>query len=305
MATPNTKQKAYLQLHLAVFLFGFTAILGKLITLEQTALVWNRLWIAVLGLIFIPRVFRGILSIKKSNLLIFSGIGVLVALHWLTFYGSIKVGNSASVTLACLATSSLFTSILEPLITKSKFQWVELLLGLLVIVGIYFLSGVGEAYYLAIVIGIISAFLAALFSTLNKKYITGQNSLSVSTIELAAGFIFISVCYPILQHLFPQPQWFPTGNDWWWLIVLGLLCTSLAFALSLEALKEISAFISNLSINLEPVYGILLAIWILNEDTQLNFDFYLGTAIILVAVLLHPIITKVQKRRLKLPAEHI
>jgi len=296
VATTNTKQKAYLQLHLAVFLFGFTAILGKLITLEQTALVWNRLWIAVLGLIFIPGVIQGIRSIKRSNFLIFSGIGILVALHWLTFYGSIKVGNSASVTLACLATSSLFTSILEPLITKSKFQWIELILGLLVIVGIYFLSGVGEAYYWAIVIGIISTFLAALFSTLNKKYITGQNSLSVSTIELAAGFVFISVCYPLLQNLFPQPQWFPAGNDWWWLIILGLLCTSLAFALALESLKEISAFISNLSINLEPVYGILLAIWLLNEDTQLNFDFYLGTGIILLAVILHPIIITVQKR---------
>lgn len=299
MATTNTKQKAYLQLHLAVFLFGFTAILGKLITLEQTALVWNRLWIAVLGLVFIPGVVKGIRSIKKSNLLIFSGIGVVVALHWLTFYGSIKVGNSASVTLACLATSALFTSILEPIITKSKFQLVELLLGLLVILGIYFLSGVGEAYHWAIVIGIVSAFLASLFSTLNKKYITGQNSLSVSTIELAAGFIFISICYPMLQNLFPQPQWFPTGNDWWWIIVLGLLCTSLAFALALEALKEISAFISNLSINLEPVYGILLAIWFLNEDAQLNFDFYLGTAIILLAVILHPIITRIQKRQNK------
>ena len=182
-----------------MFLFGFTAILGKLITLEQTALVWNRLWIAVIGLIVIPGVLKGVRSITRANFLIFSGIGVVVALHWLTFYGSIKVGNSVSVTLACLATSALFTSILEPVITKSKFQWVELLLGLIVIVGIYFLSGVGEAYYWAIIIGITSAFLAALFSTLNKKYITGQNSLSVSTIELTSGFVFISLCYPILQ----------------------------------------------------------------------------------------------------------
>ena len=299
MATPNTKQKAYLQLHLAVFLFGFTAILGKLITLEQTALVWNRLWIAVLGLVLIPGVLKGVRSITRANLFKFSGIGIIVALHWLTFYGSIKVGNSASVTLSCLATSALFTSILEPLITKSKFQWVELFLGLLVILGIYFLSGVGPTYYWAIIIGIISAFLAALFSTLNKKYITGQNTLSVSTIELASGFLFITICYPLLQHFIPQPQWFPSGNDWWWLVILGLLCTSLAFALSLEALKEISAFISTLSINLEPVYGILLAIWFLNEDKDLNFDFYLGTSIILLSVLLHPIITKIQKRTIQ------
>lgn len=298
MATLNNKQKAYLELHLAVFLFGFTAILGKLITLEQTALVWNRLWIAVLGLIFIPGVYRGIRKIKKQNLLIFSGIGVLVALHWLTFYGSIKAGNSASVTLACLATTSLFTSILEPLITKSKFEWIELALGLLVIIGIYFLTGLGETYFWAIIIGIISALLAALFSTLNKKYITGQNSLSVSTIELGAGFLFITITFPIHNALFPQPLWIPNiASDWIWIVILGLLCTSLAFALSLNALKEISAFISNLSINLEPVYGILLAIWLLNEDSQLNSDFYIGTSIILGAVLLHPVINRLNKTK--------
>ena len=138
MAAFTHKQKAYIQLHIAVFLFGFTAILGKLITLEQTALVWNRLWIAIVGLLFIPGALSGIRKIKRINILRFSGIGVIVALHWLTFYGSIKIGNSASVTLACLATSTLFTSLLEPLITKSKFQWIELLLGLLVIVGIVF-----------------------------------------------------------------------------------------------------------------------------------------------------------------------
>lgn len=296
-ATNKTKQKAYLQLHIAVLLFGVTAILGKLITLEQTALVWNRLWIAVLGLVFIPGVISGILKIKRANLLRFAGIGVLVCIHWLTFYGSIKIGNNASVTLACLATTSLFTSVLEPLITKSKFQWIELLLGALVIVGIYFLSGVGEAFYWAIVVGLISAFLAALFSVLNKKYITGQNSISVSVIELSSGFLLLTILYPVLQHYLPQSQWFPTGSDWFWLIILGWLCTSVAFVLSMEALKEISAFISNLTINLEPVYGILLAIWLLNEDADLNLDFYIGTFIILLAVVLHPFLIKVQKRR--------
>jgi len=292
-----TKNKAYIQLHIAVFLFGFTAILGKLITLEQTALVWNRLWIAVLGLIFIPGVFRGIRTISVSNLLKFSGIGVLVALHWLTFYGSIKIGQSASVTLACLATASLFTSILEPVITKSKFQWIELVLGLIVIVGIYFLSGVGTQYYLAIIIGIISAFLAALFSTLNKKYIANQNTLSVTTIELSSGFLCISMAYPLIQTYMPQTHWMPHGDDWLWLILLGLLCTSLAFALAINSLKVLSAFISNLSINLEPVYGILLSIWLLNEDAILNADFYIGTTIILCAVVLHPIITRISKTK--------
>ncbi|MDG1720029.1 MAG: EamA family transporter [Bacteroidia bacterium] len=193
MEKKSSKNKAYIQLHIAVFLFGFTAILGKLISLNEVALVWNRLWIGILGLVFIPGVLKGILLITKKNLLKFVGIGVLVALHWLTFYGSIKIGQSASVTLACLATASLFTSVLEPLITRSKFEWIELLLGVIVILGIYLLSGIGESYYSAIIIGIISAFLAALFSTLNKKYIAGQNTLSVTTIELTSGFLFISI----------------------------------------------------------------------------------------------------------------
>ncbi|MDG1045348.1 MAG: DMT family transporter [Bacteroidia bacterium] len=297
MEKQSSKNKAYIQLHIAVFLFGFTAILGKLISLNEVALVWNRLWIAILGLIFIPGVFKGILLITKKNLLKFIGIGILVALHWLTFYGSIKVGHSASVTLACLATASLFTSVLEPLITRSKFEWIELLLGVIVILGIYLLSGIGESYYSAIIIGIVSAFLAALFSTLNKKYIAGQNSLSVTTVELTSGFLFISIAYPFINMFMPQTQWTPIGTDWVWLIILGLLCTSLAFALAINSLKELSAFVSNLSINLEPVYGILLAIWLLNEDTILNFNFYLGTSIILLAVVLHPILTKYKNKK--------
>jgi len=293
----SSKNKAYIQLHIAVFLFGFTAILGKLISLDEVALVWNRLWIAILGLAFIPGVFKGILLITKKNLLKFVGIGILVALHWLTFYGSIKVGQSASVTLACLATASLFTAVLEPLVTRSKFEWIELLLGVVVIFGIYLLSGIGESYYNAIIIGIISAFLAALFSTLNKKYIAGQNTLSVTTVELTSGFLFISLASPFINKFIPQTQWMPIGTDWVWLIILGLLCTSLAFALAINSLKELSAFISNLSINLEPVYGILLAIWLLNEDTILNFNFYLGTSIILLAVILHPILTKFKNKK--------
>lgn len=293
----NNKQKAYLQLHIAVFLFGFTAILGKLITLKEVALVWNRLWIAVLGLILLPGVIRSISQISRRKLLQFAGIGVIVALHWLTFYGSIKIGDNASITLACLATTSLFTSFLEPWVTKSKFNWIELFIGLIVIFGIYLLQGVGEIYHKAILVGLISAFLAALFSVFNKKLITGQNSIAVSVIELSSGFIFISLCYPLFKEFFPQPQWFPTSNDWLWLILLGIGCTSLAYVLSMNALKELSAFVSNLSINLEPVYGIILAIVLLHEDKDLNQDFYIGATIILLAVLLHPVILRFQKRK--------
>lgn len=284
-------------MHIAVFLFGFTAILGKLITLQEIALVWNRLWIAVLGLLLIPGVLRELQKIPLKKILQFAGIGVIVALHWISFYGSIKLGDSASITLACLATTSLFTSVLEPLVTRSKFNWIELFLGLIVIFGIYMLTGVGEFYYNAILVGLISALLAAIFSVLNKKMITGQNSIAVSVIELFSGFLFITLCYPLITAYIPQPQWFPSSSDWWWLLILGLACTSLAYVLAMNALKELSAFVSNLSINLEPVYGIILAILLLHENQDLNSDFYIGTSIILLAVILHPIILRIQKRK--------
>lgn len=291
------KQKAYLQLHIAVLLFGITAILGKLISIDSIALVWNRLWIAVIGLLFIPGAYRGIRKIAKRDLIRFMGIGVIVALHWMTFYGSIKLGNNASITLACLATSTLFTSFIEPLITKSKMQWMEVFLGLLVIVGIAFLKGVGEAYYPAIIVGLASALLASLFSSINKKYISNQNSISVSIVELSSGFVFISLMYPVIQRYLPQNTWMPAIDDWVYLVILGILCTSVAYVLALNSLKHLSAFISNLSVNLEPVYGILLAIWLLNEDQELNSKFYIGTGIILTAVLLHPILLRIMRRR--------
>jgi drug/metabolite transporter (DMT)-like permease len=286
-------------MHIAIFLFGFTAILGKLITLKEIPLVWNRLWVAVLGLIILPGVLRGLTRISAKNLLRFSGIGVIVALHWITFYGSIKIGNSASITLACLATTSLFTSLLEPLITKSKFNWIELILGLLVILGIILLTGVGELYYTAIIVGLISAFLAAFFSVLNKKYITGQNTISVSVVELFSGFVFISLCFPLISIYGNQSHWFPQNTDWLWIAILGIFCTSIAYVLSLNSLKELSAFVANLSINLEPVYGIILAALIFHESQDLNLSFYLGTSIILLAVLLHPVLVKIEKQKRK------
>lgn len=297
------RKKAYIQLHIAVLLFGFTAILGKLILLDESPLVWHRLWISVGGLIFLPGTIAGIRKLNRQEFLRFSGIGCLVILHWITFYGSIKIGNSASIALACLSTTTLFTSILEPIITRSKFNKIEILLGLLVIVGIWFVSQVGSFYYMAIFVGLISAFFASLFSTLNKKYIANHNTLSVSVVELSIGWLFLNLV------MFARGNWIwstmiPSNTDWIYLFILGLICTSVAFALSLEALKQLSAFISNLSITLEPVYGIILAVVLLHEDSQLNTKFYIGTSILLLAVALHPFLTQwdeKRKRRIRIP----
>lgn len=293
-------------MHIAVFLFGFTAILGKIITLEQTALVWNRLWISCLGLLLIPGVIGGLKHISKSKIIKFSSIGLLIALHWITFYGSVKLGDNVSVTLACLATTPLFTSIFEPLFFRKKIHSAEIILGLITIFGVYLIAGVGNYYYPAIISGIISAALASLFTVFNKKNIGSSNTYSVSLIEFFSGFIFISLILffvPFLNknNLFPnnsniENSWnfilWGIHSDWYYLLVLGLLCTCLAFVFNLQALKHLSAFTSNLSVNLEPVYGIIMGAAFFSENQSLNLMFYIGTVLILGCVIIHPIINK-------------
>lgn len=244
----------------------------------------------------IPGTLKAIRKMQSRDFLRFSAIGCLVIIHWLTFYGSIKIGNSASIALACLSTTTLFTSFLEPIITRSRFNRIEIFLGLLVIVGIYFVSKVGAFYYKAIAVGLVSAFFAALFSVLNKRYIGSNKSMAVAVVELSSGWVFLSLVM-LVAGQFITPYFTPVFSDWVYLLILGLLCTSVAFALSLEALKQLSAFISNLSITLEPVYGILLAVILLHEDSQLNGRFYAGTAILLLAVVLHPFLVRWEERQ--------
>jgi drug/metabolite transporter (DMT)-like permease len=317
----NKTSKAYLQIHFAVVLFGLTAILGKLIVMPEGPLVWHRLWISVVGLIVMPGVIIGIVKMGWKMVLRYAGIGGIVAIHWLTFYGSIKLGNSVSITLACFATTTLFTAILEPIITKSKFRWEELILGIFAVVGIYMVASVGKLYAWAIIVGLISAFLAALFSSLNKRYISDENILSVSTVELAAGWVVIGLLLPLYPN-FSISDLFDFGglgassdasgqlffgykiHSFWYLIVLGLLCTSLAFVLQLKALRYLKAFTTNLVINLEPIYGILLAVWIFEENKDLNTQFYLGTTIILASVALYPFVVRWVNKRSKLPENH-
>ncbi len=284
-------KKAYLQLHIAVFLWGFTAILGKLIVLNEVSLVWWRMGFTSISLLLVPQALQNAKAIPKKRILTFSVIGVLVAFHWITFYGSIKYSN-VSVALSCLATTSLFTSVVEPIVFKKRVNAIEILLGIMVIAGFYLVFKVGQLYITGIIMGIISALLAAVFSTFNKKYIGDYNSRGITLIELSAGFIILSLIMPAYLHLNPQITMIPTNWDFFYLFVLALFCTTLPFILSLNALKHLSVFGSNLTINLEPVYGILLAILFFNENQDLNLEFYFGTLIILSAVFLHPFINR-------------
>ena len=284
----NDYKKAYLELHVAVLLFGFTAILGDLIDLSAFVMVWWRMLITAFSLLFLIRFGQRLRQMPRKLIAAYMGIGFLVALHWVCFFGSIKYSN-ASVCLVCMATTSLFTSFLEPLITRQKFKWYETAIGLVIIPGMMLVvNNIDSAMWLGIFLGLIAAFLAALFGTLNKRLIDKADPLNITFLELGSGWLFLSILFPFYFQQVPDAGFWPSPMDWLYLGILSLLCTTLAYVLALRALKYLSAFASNLTINLEPVYGILLAIIILKEHHELSLGFYWGCAIIIASVLGYP-----------------
>ncbi len=284
-------KKAYLQLHLAIFLWGFTAILGELISLAGVPLVWHRLWITIVVLFFVPGALKALRQIPKKQIIQFSLIGFVVAAHWVTFYGSIKVSNP-SIAVSCLATSSLFTSFIEPILSRKKINPIEVILGLVAMIGIWIMFNAAFNFLAGLIMGLISAFLSALFSSLNKKYATGSEAKAVTIIEMGSGLILLSIIMPFYFKIYPELKFIPLRDDWFWLIILGAVCTAFNFVISLNALKHISAYMANLSLNLEPVYGVILAALIFNDHKDLNSYFYLGTLIILAAVASYPFLLK-------------
>lgn len=286
----NSEKRAYLELHLAVLLYGLTAILGDLISLSAITLVWWRVLLTSLSFFLIIPVIKTLRNMPRGLILRFFGIGILVGIHWITFFGSIKFSNP-SVCLVCLATTSFFTSFLEPLILKEKFKWYELLLGVMIVPGMLLVvNSVNTDMWFGIGLGLISALLASIFSILNKKYINDADPKEITFIELSSAWLFICLLLPFV--ISQGVSFWPQGMDWIYLIVLSLLCTTLAYVLSLKALKYISAFAATLTVNLEPVYGIILAFFLLDDSTELNSSFYLGCAIIILAVFAYPIIKK-------------
>ena len=288
----NSNQRAYLELHLAVLLFGLTAILGALISLSAIVLVWWRVLLTCISLLFLIRMGTDLKKIPTKFIVQYMGIGILVALHWICFFGSVKLAN-ASISLICMSTTSFFTAFLEPLFFRQKIKWYESLLGFLIIPGMVLVVNHTELDMMAgIVVGLLSALLASLFSILNKKLVNEADPMSITFLELGSGWLFISCLLPFYFYQNPTDAFLPLSMDWLYLFILALLCTTLAYVLALRALKFLSAFASNLTINLEPVYGIILAWLLLNEDKDLSTGFYWGCVIILLAVFAYPLIKK-------------
>jgi drug/metabolite transporter (DMT)-like permease len=288
-------RKAFLQLHIAVLLAGFTGILGRLITLNEGLLVWYRLLITVITLWIFFFITGKIKRIPFGELMRIFGAGFIAAMHWVTFYGSIKYAN-VSVALVCFSAIGFFTALLEPLLLRKKFSWQEILLGLMVMAGIYLIFHFDPKYKTGIIIGIISALLGCLFPIFNRSFLQRHSAETVTLYELTGGLLTLSLLMPIYLKFFEADHYLPTVPDFLWLLVLAWFCTVLAFQLSMNALRRISAFTVNLSYNLEPLYGILLAFLVYQENQHLGLSFYVGLGIILLSVVLQSVRVYRQRR---------
>ena len=283
--------RAWLQIHFCVVLWGFTAILGKVITLPALPIVWWRMTLVTVALMFFGRFWTGIGKLSPRLMATYAGIGVLVAMHWLTFYGAIKLSN-ASVGVACMALAPLFVAFVEPIVVRRRFEIRELLFGLAVIPGIVLVvGGTPVGMRAGISVGILSAFLLAIFTSLNKRFVEGSDALSITGLEMGAGTVFLTLAAPMLP-MFGAVFVLPAVQDALLLLVLAIGCTLLPYALSLVALRHLSAFTTTLAVNMEPVYGIGLAIILLGEQRELDPVFYAGVAIIFLVVFGHPFIAR-------------
>jgi drug/metabolite transporter (DMT)-like permease len=281
-------RKALIQLHSAVFLWGFTGVLGRVISLDQTWLVWYRLLITVAYLWIHYYILKKIRKVPLKSAIYIGLIGFTQALHWVAFYGSIKYAN-ITIALTCLSTSALLASLLEPLVLKKRFDFVEIFLGLFAIAGIVIIYNTHLQFSIGIIIGLISAVLTVIVSVLNKKIIEDYEPEQITLFQLTGGFAGLSVLLPIYQTLFPEKHYIPAPLDWLWLFILSWVCTIFTFYLYIRALRKISAFTMNLTLTLEPVYGIILAFLLFAENRLLSNWFYLGFALIAVAVGFHMI----------------
>lgn len=291
--------KPYLQIHTAVILFGFTAILGELIHLPAVMLVWWRVLITTASLFILIRFGQTLKTLPRKVIIRFLLIGCIIGAHWVTFYGSLKLSN-ASVCLICMSTTTFFTSFMEPMIIGRKFDKIEILTGSLMIPGMFLIvNNLDIGYLYGVITGLIAAALAALFSVLTKLYIDDTDPVTISFIELSGSLIMVSIVIAIMTLFgFTMTSYIPTtGIEWFYLIIFALVCTTFAQILTLKALKQLSTFTVNLTINLEPIYGILLAIVILNEHKDLNLMFYIGATIIMVSVFSFPFIKRYKKQK--------
>lgn len=296
--------KDHLKLHMLVAIWGFTAILGVLITIPPVEIVFYRTILSAVVMVGVLK-FRSesfLLSSSKDTLKVML-TGVVIAIHWILFFGAARVSN-VSISLIGLATATLWTSLLEPIFARRKFYWYEFVLGLLVILGLYIILQVEFEYALGLVMSIVSGLGAAIFSIFNGQFTKRHSPFQITFLEMTGAAIGIALFLPFYGLYFTDGmglQFQASGEDWLYIAILAGVCTVYAFSASVELMKRVSAFMVNLTLNLEPIYGIILALLFFGESEEMGLGFYLGGAVILFSVLIYPLLKrKSAKRSLKM-----
>jgi drug/metabolite transporter (DMT)-like permease len=282
------KLKNYLHLHLIVFVWGFTAVLGKKISLDAMPLVFFRMGIAVALMFAYALAVKTPLRVSGNTLLKFAIAGLIIALHWLTFYHAIKISN-ISITLACLSTGAFFASLLEPLLYGRKVIAYEVIFGLLVIAGLFIIFHENGNFLYGMLTALLSAFLSTVFAIINGKFAKEYNPVSISIYELLGGIFFFSL-YLLFTGQFTGSFFTVSAPDWGWLFLLASVCTAYAQIAAVKVMKTVTPYTMMLTINLEPVYGIILALWAFEDTEKMGISFYLGAAIILITVIFNGIL---------------
>ena len=290
----KNKIKSLIHFHFIVFIFGFTAILGSLISIDSIELVWYRMTLASIVLLLYAFIFKKRITVSKSLMLKLLFSGMIIALHWITFFKAIKVSN-VSITLSILSLGAFITSILEPLFYKRKIILYEVIFGLIIVIGMSLIFNSQYQYIEGIIYALISVLLSVFFGLINGKLINKASSLVISIYELIGGVFLISLLL-LFSNDFNNEFFKLSEDDFFWLLILATVCTAYAFVISVDVLKHLTPYSLMISINMEPVYGIILAIIFLNEFNNLSFDFYLGFILIFSSVLLNGIFKLKEKK---------
>jgi drug/metabolite transporter (DMT)-like permease len=284
----ENKLKNYLLLHFIVFIWGFTAILGALISLDSVPLVWYRMSLAVVFIALYFIVKKKSFKVDTKGIFKFLFTGIIIALHWIFFFKAIKVSN-VSVALVTMSTGAFFVSFIEPIFFRRKIKLLEIILGLIVIFGLYIIFNFESQYKLGIIYALISSFLNALFSVFNGLFVKKYSGGTISLYQMFFGVLFISI-YLVCSDGFTASFFEVANEDWLYLVILSSVCTAYAFIASVNVMKYLSPYTVMLTINLEPIYAIVLALFIFGDKEKMNVEFYFGASLVLFVVLLNGII---------------
>jgi len=285
---PNAKLKNYLHLHFIVLIWGFTGVLGALISINAISLVWYRMGLASLVLLIFALITKRSLIQSPAVIIQFFLVGFFIALHWICFFYAIKISN-VSITLAAMSTGALFATFLEPLFYRKKIVWYEVFFALVAILGLLVIFRVEKGYTLGLIIALVAAFLSALFAVLNSKIIQKNSATSMTFYELLAGFIFVGILLFFKGDMSHESFFKLSITDFIYIFILASICTAYTMVASNKLLLKMSPFTMMLTINLEPVYGIILAILILGDNEKMKPEFYVGTVLILLSIILNTI----------------